>query len=244
MSTAPIQRSGVIVLSLQESLWPKLDKTATNLSNSSVAGFKKFVNQTKEVKYHVPGKDSISYVDIQSSIDHNQGPIEQTENRFDLGIVGEGFFTFNKNGEKVFSRDGRLTMTPEGALVNSLGDPIISAGGSQITIPGNAKSVYIASDGTISTEQGVIDRVGLTKFNDQKKLEFLGNGYFRSQERGEVVEKPKILQGYIENSNVNTVGEIISLIEISRLFDNAQKAIEEDVKRQSKVINHSATKYS
>lgn len=244
MSSAPIQRSGVIVLSLQESLWPKLDKTASNLANSSVAGFKRFVNQTKEVKYSIPGRDSISYVDIQSSIDHSQGSLEQTKNHFDVAIVGEGYFTIEKEGENVYSRDGRLNMTPTGELVDSLGNPIMGAGGARISIPTNAKNIHISNDGTVSTENGIVGRISVTKFNNQKNLEFLGNGYFRSQEIGNNAEDSRVMQGYVESSNVNTVNEIISLIELSRLFDNAQKVIEEDVKRQSKVINLSATNYA
>lgn len=239
---APVQRPGVIALSLQESLWPKLETTASNLSKASVTGFKGHITQTREVKYTSPGHQSISYADTTSSIDFSQGDLKPTHNQFDLAISGAGFFPFqSKDNGVVYSRDGQLSVSAKGALVNTLGDPLLNEGGSEIVIPPTAKFISISEEGTIATDAGPIGKIGLKDFANKDTLQDLGQGYYKTDARSTPVANPRILQGFIESSNVNPINEVLNLVSIARLFENAQKLLDEDTKRQSKAINISPT---
>lgn len=241
-TSAPIQRAGVIALSGQESLFTKLEKIGSNLSNSATKGFKGFITQTHEVKYQKPGQEIISYADTRSAIDFSQGILEQTKNQFDVAISGPGLFTFlSKDKGVVYSRDGQLSMANNGALINALGDPILNEGGSEITIPATAKHVSIAADGTVATETGVVGKISLVDFADKANLSFIGQGYYKTDERSKPVNNPNISQGFLEASNVNAISETLNLVEVARIYENAQKVLEDDAKRQSKVINLSST---
>lgn len=240
--SAPVQRPGVIVLSLQEALWPKLEKIGSNLSNGSTTGFKGHVTQTHEVKYNAAGRNSVSYVDTRSSIDFSQGPLKETSNDFDVAISGPGFLSFkNETDGVVYSRDGQLGINDKGVVVNILGDPLLSEGGSAITVPVNAKNISIAQDGTVAADGTQIDKIGLKDFSDKNTLNYIGQGYFKTDERGTAVLDPRLMQGFIEGSNRNAVNEVLNLVEIARYFENAQKLLDEDAKRQSKAINVSPT---
>lgn len=243
-SSAPIQRAGVIALSGQEALYSKLDKIGSNIANSRTNGFKGFITKTHEVKYNQPGQSPLSYADTRFTIDFSQGSLEQTQNQFDIAISGPGLFTFlSKDKGIIYSRDGKLSMSNDGVLINSLGDQILNESGSQIAIPATAKHVSIAADGTVATEAGIIDKIGLVDFADKLSLTPIGEGYYKTTERGKAVENPNIVQGFVEASNVNAISETIALVEIARLYENAQKVSEDDAKRQSKVINLSSTNH-
>lgn len=241
--SAPVQSAGTIVLSQQQSLWSKLEKTASNITNANTVGFKGFISQTHEIKYKQPGNQgSISYADMRSVINFSQGALEDTQNQFDIAISGDGFFAFSSaNRGVVYSRDGQLRLNNDGTLVNMIGDPILSENGSTITIPTNTKSVSISTDGTISTEKGAISKVQLVDFASKEPLSFIGEGYYKTEAQGTPISKPNIIQGAKEASNVNAIEEVVNLIEISRQHEDAQKVIEDNAKRQSRAINLSAT---
>ncbi|WP_032112800.1 flagellar hook-basal body complex protein [Candidatus Paracaedibacter symbiosus] len=239
---APVHRAGTVMLSMQESLWPQLSGVADNMSNSKTKGFKRFITQTKSVDYTTPGKDTVSYANTRSSIDFSQGSLEETGNKFDLGISGAGFLTFRTQDKStVYSRDGQLSLNSRGALVNNLGDTLLGDGGSEILIPATAKDIEFAEDGTISVDEKVIAKIGLTNFEDKSRLTFIGNGYFTTDVKGKPVDTPSIWQGFAEASNVNPINEALKLVEMARNFENAQKILEDDAKRQSKAINTSST---
>lgn len=240
--SAPIQRPGVVVLSLQEALWPKLEKIGSNLSNGSTTGFKGHITQTHEVKYNAAGRNSISYVDTRSTIDFSQGPLKETNNEFDIAISGPGFLSFKSATDGVvYSRDGQLKINDKGVVVNILRDPLLSEGGSAITVPVTAKNISIAKDGTIAADGVSIDKIGLKDFSDKNTLNYIGQGYFKTDARGTAVSDPRVIQGFVEGSNRNAVNEVLNLVEIARYFENAQKLLDEDAKRQSKAINVAPT---
>lgn len=239
---APVRRAGTVVLSMQESLWPQLSSIADNMSNAKTKGFKRFITETRSVDYTKPGQEAISYVDTRSSIDFSQGSMEDTGNQFNLGISGSGLLSFRmKDGRTVYSRDGQLSRNNNGAIVNIVGDTLLSDGGSEILVSPSTKHIKIANDGTVSADGNIVAKIGLVDFANKSDLTFIGNGYFKTDVKGTPVENPFVLQGFVEGSNVNTIGEALKLVEIARHFENAQKILEDDAKRQSKVINTSST---
>jgi len=159
-----------------------------------------------------------------------------------VAISGSGFLSFKSATDGVvYSRDGQLGINDKGVIVNILGDPLLSEGGSAITVPVNAKSISIAQDGTVAADGTQLDKIGLQDFSDKNTLNYIGQGYFKTDERGTTVLDPRLMQGFIEGSNRNAINEVLNLVEIARHFENAQKLLDEDTKRQSKAINVSPT---
>lgn len=240
-SSAPIQRPGIVSLSLQEALWMKLEASASNLTHAQDNGFKKMIVDTKETKVYSTDNTNVSYAQTKSAIDFSQGNLNPTHNEFDIALTGPGFFAFQtKENGVAYSRDGQLSKNKQGVLINILGDPILSTGGSELAIPAEAKFVTITTDGTVTTEKGEIGKIGVKDFIDKENVSKVGRGYLYTAEQVKDIAAPVIKQGFVETSNVNAVGEILNLVEIARLFENAQKMLEDDTKRQSKAINISA----
>lgn len=237
MVTVPIQRSTTVALSLQQSLWPQLEATASNLANGSTGGFKRVLVDTKEVQQTSTDGQTVSYTYAANiARDFSDGGMKQTENPLDVAISGPGFFKVS--GEKL-TRNGQFSINQSGQLITIDGQTVMGDGG-EINIPSSAKYIKIASDGTVSTDKGKIGKIGIFIVGDEKSLTYGANGYYTGGGNVTALEKPKVLQGFVEESNVQPITETIKLMDILRTFEYAQKIIEDQTKQQSQVINASS----
>lgn len=236
-----VQKPALVVLSLQETLWPQLEATASNLANSTTTGFKRLVSENKEYPYTIPGKGAISYAAFNGAHrDMTQGPLKPTDNRFDVAVSGTGFFMTEGNR---LTRNGQFSVTTEGSLSNALGEPIFNTSGSPITIPPGTTDIIIDKNGIISKSNGtVIDQLGVFQMPEGGNLTYLGDGYYKASVDPIPADlnQYEVFQGFIEDSNVSATEETISMMDVLRLFQEAQKMIDEEIKRKTQVINVSS----
>lgn len=237
MVTVPIQQSSSVALSLQQALWPQLEAAASNLANGSTSGFKRILVDTKEMQQKSSDGQIVSYTSASDIIrDFSDGPVKQTDNPLDVAISGPGFFKVS--GDKL-TRNGQFSINLSGQLVTTDGQPVMGDGG-EINIPSSAKFIKIASDGTISTDQGKLGKIGIFSVENAKDLQYGANGYYTGGGNVTALEKPKVLQGFVEESNVQPITETIKLMEILRTFEYAQKMIEDQTKQKTSAINASS----
>ncbi len=124
-----------------------LDVIGNNISNSQTVGFKSSSIQFADV--YAQSKIGLGTRVAGVIQNFNSGNIESTGRNLDLAISGGGFFQFQQGGEVVYSRNGQLTMTPEGYLQNAQGAQLIGeAGVLQISSEGMAAS---ATDSVVSS---------------------------------------------------------------------------------------------
>ncbi|RMG31137.1 MAG: flagellar basal-body rod protein FlgG [Gammaproteobacteria bacterium] len=167
---------------------------------------------------------------------HTQGNIVQTNNTFDLAIQGRGYLQIlMPDGTLAYTRDGTLNLDANGQLVTSSGYPVQPS----ITIPTDAQSVTIGSDGVITVQlqgQSAPTQVGtltLADFVNPAGLQPIGqNLYVETAASGApVVSNPgqngvgTLVQGALETSNVNVVEELVNMIETQRAYEMNSKAI-------------------
>ena len=165
-----------------------------------------------------------------------QGPLVGTENDLDLAIQGRGYLTVElPTGEQAYTRSGNLQLSPEGQIVTADGYPV-SPG---ITVPANALEVTVNAEGGVSAripgqvEPQALGQIELASFVNEVGLKPLGNNLF-----GETAASGPanigtpgsegfgtVLQGYLENSNVNPVSEITSLITAQRAYELNSRVI-------------------
>ncbi len=165
-----------------------------------------------------------------------QGNLQQTENRFDVAIRGNGYFQITMpSGETAYTRDGTLGISPEGTLVTADGY-VVQPG---ITIPNNATDVTINANGEVLAKldgQVVPQNVGqiqLSVFANEVGLEAIGdNLLLQTPASGQAISgKPgspgfgSVMQGFLETSNVNVVSEITSLITAQRAYEMNSRVI-------------------
>ena len=168
---------------------------------------------------------------------HSQGNIMQTGNKLDVAIQGRGYFQILKpNGDQAYTRAGAFQINSSGQLVTASGYAVQP----QITIPPNASSITIGSDGTVSasiagssaTQQ--LGQLQLADFINPSGLQPVGENLFleTSASGAPVVGVPgqnnmgSLNQGALEASNVNVVEELVNMIETQRAYEMNSKAIQ------------------
>ncbi|MCX7094947.1 MAG: flagellar basal-body rod protein FlgG [Methylobacter sp.] len=167
---------------------------------------------------------------------HTQGNVQQTENSLDVAINGRGFLQIiMPNGDTNYTRDGSLKLDSTGQLVTSGGLSLNPA----ITVPVDALSVTIGTDGTVSAQQPgaaaptVLGQIQTANFINPTGLEAVGDNLYREtgSSGAPIVGTPgqgeygTINQGSLETSNVNVVEELVNMIETQRAYEMNSKAI-------------------
>lgn len=229
-----------------------MDVIANNLANVSTSGFKKSRADFQDLLYQimkVPGSptsaDTKSPTGIQVGLGvkpgavtkiFTEGDIIQTGNTLDVAIEGAGFFQVSlPDGTTAYTRAGTLKLDGDGRITTSDGYPIepeiiIPEDALQITISQNGVVSAILGADTTSTELGNID---LADFVNDAGLIAIGKNLFRETEASgaALIGTPgdngigTLLQGYIENSNVNLVEELTQMITAQRAFEINSKVI-------------------
>jgi flagellar basal-body rod protein FlgG len=167
---------------------------------------------------------------------HTQGNVQQTENALDVAINGRGFLQIlTSNGDINYTRDGSLKVDSTGQLVTSGGLTLEPA----ITVPQDAISVTIGTDGTVSVSQPgnatpvQVGQIQTANFVNPAGLEAVGDNLYReSAASGAPIlgtpgqaEYGALVQGALETSNVNVVEELVNMIETQRAYEMNSKAI-------------------
>ena len=167
---------------------------------------------------------------------HGQGNLQSTENQLDIAIQGKGFFQIQlPNGDVAYSRDGSFKTNQNGDLVNSSGHLLLPG----FNVPANSTGVSITPDGLVSATiagQAAPQQLGqiqLASFINPAGLSTVGGNLFTetAASGAPLVGLPDndgmgaLNQGFLEASNVNTVEQLISMIEAQRAYEMNSKAI-------------------
>ena len=230
-----------------------VETNSQNLANSTTTGFKAERPEFQDLLYqdlrragnNSTDQGTILPVGIQIGLgvktgaisrDTGQGTVKATENPLDIAIQGRGYLQVQMpDGSTTYTRDGSLKLSPEGIIVNSSGFTIEPA----ITVPNNAVSVSINQSGIVEvTLQGQIDptqlgQIQLATFVNPNGLQAMGDNLFTETPASgnALVNNPglegtgTVLQGYLENSNVNSVTEITTLIVAQRAYEMNTKVL-------------------
>ncbi len=189
--------------------------------------------------------NTFPYSDITKT-DFSQGATKYTGNTFDFAISGKGFFMVkDANGNIYFTRDGNFKVNQNGYLVTLDGEQVLDDSQNPIQLDiTNAKFINVDENGYIYINDEVSGKIGVWDLNDYSVL--LRFGYNKFKINPKIKPKPtpflskdyKLLQGYLEGSNVNLVKEMVSLIEVQRHYQADQKVITTiDNQLDNKAIN-------
>ncbi|HCF37953.1 MAG TPA: flagellar biosynthesis protein FlgF [Thermosipho africanus] len=212
----------------------KLDTLSNNISNAETIGYKadnlafktylekrlhsfKPMPQEKKVEIKDIGKFEQAVILDEVKTDFSQGNIEHTENMLDFAIDGSRFFVVEKNGEKLYTRAGNFKISSDGFLVTSEGYYVLDKNDQRI-------KVLDKSD--------LINNIKVVDLDNPRKI---GYTFYKGQE----IEKEnfRILQGYVEKSNVNIVKEMVKMIEANRHYEVLSKAVTVHDELLNKSIN-------
>jgi flagellar basal-body rod protein FlgG len=228
-----------------------IDNIAHNLANVNTTGFKKSRVEFEDLVYQriraagTPSAEGETPIGLEAGLgsravatarNFTSGNLRMTGSTFDMAIEGAGFFQVSlPGGETGFTRAGMFHVNGQGDVVTNEGYPLEPA----IAIPANATSVTITKDGTVSITapgQGAPQQVGTietAQFQNPAGLEARGGNVFAvtSASGDPITGVPgtdglgTLVQGFVEDSNVSVVEEMVNMILGQRAYEANSKVI-------------------
>ncbi|MBU2992386.1 flagellar hook-basal body complex protein [Octadecabacter sp. 1_MG-2023] len=220
-------------LTRQSGLMNEMRVVANNLANMNTTGFRsEGVIFAEHVTALGPDDPSLSMATASVRETHaDQGGLMQTGGSFDLAIEGEGFFLIETPAGERLTRAGAFTPNENGDLVTPEGFRVLDAGGAPVFVPQGAGPVGIAPDGTVSAGGQPVAQVGLVTPVSLSGLVREDGVRFRADEGHEPALTGRMLQGFLEESNVNPVLEVSRMIEVQRAYELGQSFIDKEDER-------------
>lgn len=149
-----------------------------------------------------------------SRLDLASGSIAPTGNPLDVAVAGSGFFAVQSADGVLYTRDGSFHATSTGRLVTSQGDAVLGEQG-PVTLPNGA--VAISSDGTISVDGAVVEKLRLAEFSPATTLTAVGNATYSAPAGAAVAAaNSSVRQGMLEGSNVSATEGVVQLLTVQR----------------------------
>lgn len=222
----------------------EMDVIAHNIANANTPGFKAERVQfsdwlSRQNATDAPqGDRSIAYTQDRATWrEQRAGTLTHTGNPFDLSITSDGYFTVRTATGPRLTRDGRFGLMPNGTLSDGAGNPVLDINGRAIVLSQTDTQVSIAGDGTVSTENGQIGKIGIVRPADTMRLSAEGNTLFRSDSPTRLVPSPGLVQGSMEDSNVQPVLEMTRMMDGLRQFQFVSQLIQQEADREQSVID-------
>ncbi|EPX84158.1 flagellar basal-body rod protein FlgF [Rubellimicrobium thermophilum DSM 16684] len=223
-------------LTRQAGLMAQMQVVANNIANLSTVGFKaEGVTFTEYVRRTGTGESLSMAAAHGRETALAQGPLERTGGSFDLAIEGEGFFLVETPQGPRLTRAGAFTPDAAGNLVTAQGYRLLDAGGAPVFVPLAEGPVGIAADGTISAGGRPVGQIGLVVPRDPLALRREAGTLF-SAPQTDPAPAGRILQGFLEKSNVDPVMEVARLIAVSRAYEAGQAFLDREDERIRKTI--------
>ena len=233
----------------------KVDNISNNLANVNTTGFKRSDIAFQDLFYQTlssssqgssvnnPANDAPELQighgsrPVADTRNFMQGSLEETGNSMDMAIDGDGFFMIEKtDGSIAYTRDGDFNLNSTGEIVNSSGLPLAD----YIEVPEDAVGISISQDGVVTAqidgEASPMDlgQIEMAKFINPAGLRAEGGNLFAETEASgpPMIGIPGmdgfggIQQGYLEQSNVDIVNEMVSLITAQRAYETNSKMVQ------------------
>jgi flagellar basal-body rod protein FlgF/flagellar basal-body rod protein FlgG len=158
-----------------------------------------------------------------SRLDLSSGSIAPTGNPLDVAVGGSGFFAVQSAQGVLYTRDGSFHLTPTGQLMTSEGHAALGEQG-PITLPNG--SVSISSDGTISVNGEVVDKLQVAEFPPGTNLTAVGGATYSAPAGSAVAAaNSTVRQGMLESSNVSPTEGVVALITVQRNTEMLSRAL-------------------
>ena len=228
---------GYIGLTRMKGLGDEMRVVANNIANANTTGFRgeSLVFAEVLVEAEVDGGALAMAAPRAHVTDAQPGPLTHTGGRFDMAIVGDGFFQIQTPEGPRLTRAGAFLTNADGAVVNADGHPLLDAGGAPIAVPPGTRDILIGEDGAISADGQQIGQVGLFTAAPEALLRETGTR-FRLDGPPDPALGALVKQGFVESSNVSPVEQIARLVEVQRAYELGQSFLDLEDQRQREAV--------
>ena len=201
----------------------KLATITNNLANADTPSFKKdlleiatwYTDMGNKIPDSSPENPTNNFVYSMVSgvfTDLSQGPLRETGNDLDLAIEGEGFFAVRTPEGIRYTRKGNFRLDSEGYLITEEGYRVLDRNQNDIKIIGN--KVEFDLEGNLYVDGNLQTTLGVWNLQNPGKA-----GFDLFSGTPQPAQNFRILQGFLEQSNVNPIVEMVRLIETSRAHE-------------------------
>ncbi|AOF88701.1 flagellar basal-body rod protein FlgF [Sinorhizobium sp. RAC02] len=228
-----------VSLSSQLALDRRLTTLADNVANSTTVGFR-----ATEVKFNQVISDQkvadVAFVSQGNEfISTRAGGMTETGGTLDFAIKGDAWFQVETPSGPTLTRDGRFTLTEAGELVTLNGYAVLDAGGGPIQLDGANGPIVLSADGQLNQNGQPVAALGLFSAD-------LSGGFTRAGNSGIITAIPPepvidrldagVVQGYVEESNVNAIGEMTQLIQVTRAFESIASLLRDSEESMNEAV--------
>jgi len=210
----------------------EIDKNGNLLSNGQIVD-----NLITFTPLHVIGTTSGGVRLDKIVTDFTQGSLMETGNNLDFALKGDGLFKVQTNQGPMYTRDGSFSLNEYGELITTEGHLVLGQYGS-IALTG--ENFTINNSGEIIQNGNVVDRLDIVNVNNKEYLRKQGDNLYKLLDGVEAEEVPfngQVLRGYLENSNIDTIKEMVNMITLMRNYETSQKMI----KSQDELLEKAVT---
>jgi flagellar basal-body rod protein FlgG len=215
-----------------ESTDQRVKKLMDNMVNSEVPGYKKseavvrgfpleLEAATQRISSMKPQTEGSFYSNIQ-------GALIKTGGKLDLALGSDGYFVVAGTWGEGYTRDGRFRLDKEGRLLSVAGNfPVLGQNGPIVVNPG--ADIEFTQTGDIKIDGETIDRIRVVAPEVRDSLDSLNGSIFKKKDPYAVlleVESPRVIQGYVEASNVNIIDQMMEMIYLERIYNINTKLIQ------------------
>lgn len=222
------------LVSTMQVQWQRHEVLANNLANLSTPGFKQDdLSSAPEqpgqaAGISVPGGNTMpgGVLGMVQWTDYSQGALQETGRNLDVALNGPGFLVVETPNGPRYTRAGALSVSSAGRLTTVTGFPVLGEQG-PVTLGGTR--VTITPRGEIQQDEKMVGTLRVVDFPKPYQLLKEGSGLFAPADPSVAPQPAKdfeIVAGALETSNVNAVETMVSMIDILRRYEAAQRAIQ------------------
>ncbi|HEY5798758.1 MAG TPA: flagellar hook basal-body protein [Burkholderiaceae bacterium] len=193
----------------------RLDAISHNLANVATSGYRRTVHTGRAFADAMSGNAALP-------LDTAAGALRATGNATDLTLTGDGYFELATPAGPAYTRAGAFRRDAAGKLISLAGFPLQGVNGDIVLQPGAAD---IDAQGRVWQNGAQAGQIRVTQFSGKQGMQRTPDGLLRPKDgmRAGPAALPQIRSGYLENSNVAPLPEMVALNDTSRHFEAAQK---------------------
>lgn len=201
----------------------RLNTISNNAANALTPGFKReFLSLNGQYDF---GLSPLLTTTLSSNVDYRPGVFRQTSRPLDLSISGKGYFEIDTVHGRAYTRTGAFKLDENGTLVTQQGDVVYGLNG-KITLQNDTP--VIDGQGQIYENGKLVGQLKIVDVAQPQTLQHIGGGIYLPRENTKVqlLDTPRLVQGGLEGSNVDSPAEMVSLIETMRHYELSHKVIQ------------------
>lgn len=232
-----MEAASLILLSRQAALQQQMDVLANNIANVNTTAYKgqAVLFQTYVIEPQ-PGDRMDFVIDRATLRNTSTGAMARTGNDLDVALQGDGYFGVQTPQGVQYTRAGSFALNNSGDIVTQDGLIVMSLEGQALNVPDDARTIEIDQTGRIITDKGEVGKFQVVTFKREQEMVETGRGLYQTKETGQPVENTRVVQGMLEQSNVQPVVEMTRVTEVVRAYQQTLNMLQSENERMRNAI--------